>query len=308
MASPSDGQKKDRNLINSETSIAAPGSAPAGEDTAAFSANQASDGGTTIDLTAPDKTKAKLGLTPAQQFGRYIIVRELGRGGMGAVYLAHDTQLDRQVALKVPFFRHCDSAEHIDRFYREARAMATVHHANLCPVYDVGEIDGHPFLSMAFIEGQSLSEVLKARGALPVLFTIRLIRTIALALQKAHDAGIIHRDLKPANVMLAHDDEPFVMDFGLARRDKRGEAGLTQSGVIIGSPAFMAPEQVEARHQDVGPWTDVWAMGVMLFEMLCGRRPFEGSSAAVLGRIVDREPPTFSELGCQLPAALEAVC
>src|SRR5262249_33927356 len=131
---------------------------------------------------------------------------------------------------------------------------------------------------------------------------------IALAVQKAHDVGIVHRDLKPSNVMLRADNEPVVMDFGLARRNKSGEVELTHSGLVIGTPAYMAPEQVEARHQDVGPWTDVWAMGVMLYEMLSGRRPFKGSAAAVYGQIVERDPIPFSQLGCVTPPGLETVC
>lgn len=248
-------------------------------------------------------------LVLGQMFGRYRVERELGRGGMGAVYLALDTHLDRRVALKIPFFLFGNAAELIVRFYREARAMATVHHANICPVYDVGEINGQPFLSMAFIEGQTLTQAQRTRGQIPTPVVAQWMRTIALAVQKAHEAGVIHRDLKPSNVMITVDDEPIVMDFGLARRNKVGEAELTQSGLLLGSPAYMAPEQVEARHQDFGPWTDVWAMGVMLFELLTGHRPFKGTStAAMLGRIVERDPETFSNLGCVLPATLEAIC
>jgi class 3 adenylate cyclase/tetratricopeptide (TPR) repeat protein/predicted Ser/Thr protein kinase len=279
--------------------------------TGAFNSGMSSQVGTRTIGTAEAHArpaKADQGLPLGQRFGRYFVERELGRGGMGAVYLAVDTQLDRKVALKVPFVRGDDLADLVDRFRREARAMATVHHANLCPVYDVGEINGQHFLSMAFIEGETLARLIRDRGAQPVAQAVRLVRTIALAVQKAHDAGIIHRDLKPANVMLNAEGEPIVMDFGLARRNNSGEAELTHSGLVIGSPAYMAPEQVEARHHQVGPWTDVWAMGVILYELLTGRRPFEGSAAVVLGRIMERDPLPFAQLGRPSPPGLEAVC
>lgn len=247
--------------------------------------------------------------SPGQMFGRYRVDREIGRGGMGAVYLALDKQLDRKVALKIPFFLLGNTAELLVRFHREARAMATVHHANICPVYDVGEIDGQAFLSMAYIEGQSLAHAVRHRDLIAIPVAAQWMRTIALAVQKAHEAGVVHRDLKPSNVMLTADDEPIVMDFGLARRNKKGETDLTQTGLMLGSPAYMAPEQVEARHEDVGPWTDVWAMGVMLFELITGHRPFKGSStAAMLGRIVEREAETFAQVGFSVPPALEALC
>ncbi len=247
--------------------------------------------------------------TIPEQFGRYRIERELGRGGMGAVYLAHDGQLDRKVALKIPFFKDDeDDAESVERFYREARAMATLQHANLCPVFDVGQFELWHFLTMAFIDGQPLSKQLKESGTLATLHAATLLRKVAMAVQKAHDAGIVHRDLKPSNIMLTSDHEPIIMDFGLARRQSPGEVELTQSGAVFGSPAYMAPEQVEARHHEIGPATDVYALGIILYQILTGQRPFEGSAASIFGQIVSRTPTPPSSLRHDLPPEIDAIC
>ena len=227
---------------------------------------------------------------------------------MGAVYLAHDGQLDRKVALKIPFFRDDDDAESVQRFYREARAMATVQHANLCPVYDVGRFEQWHFLTMAFIDGQPLSKKLKEAGGLALLQAVALLKKVALAVQKAHEAGIVHRDLKPANIMLTSDLEPIIMDFGLARRQIAGEIELTQTGAVFGSPAYMAPEQVEARHHEIGPATDVYALGVILYVMVTGQRPFEGSAASIFGQIVSRPAAPPSSLRRELPSEIDAIC
>ena len=196
-------------------------------------------------LARPPGGRAEL----PEQFGRYRILKRLGRGGMGAVYLAHDTQLDRQVALKVPHFTPEDGPEVLERFYREARAAATFDHPNLCPVYDVGQVDGVHYLTMAYIEGKPLSEVIDPDKPLPQRQAAAVVRKLALALEEAHRRGVIHRDLKPANIMINRRREPVIMDFGLARRDGGDDARLTRAGAVLGTPAYMAPEQVAG---DVG--------------------------------------------------------
>lgn len=246
-------------------------------------------------------------IRPGSTFGRYRIEQELGRGGMGAVFLALDEQLDRKVAVKVPFFDKDDGNDVIDRFYREARSMAAVRHPNLCPVFDFGQIDGQHFLTMAFIEGQSLAERLKVAPRVPFKQAAALLKKVALALEKAHQAGIVHRDLKPGNIMIDLDEEPIIMDFGLARRKKSGEADLTHTGAVLGSPAYMAPEQVESRSKEIGPPTDVWALGAILYQLVCGRRPFEGSVASILGQIVVQEPVKPTSLFRDIPAEVDAV-
>lgn len=248
-------------------------------------------------------------LTISKVFGRYTIERELGRGGMGAVFLAQDRQLGRRVALKIPFFRPEDRQTAIDRFFREARAMALLEHPNLCPIYDVGEIDGRHFISMAYIEGQMLSDFLSstATESLPLQDGVKLLSKVAVALHQAHQAGVVHRDLKPSNIMIRRDGEPIVMDFGLAKMNELKDISLTHSGSLVGSPAYMSPEQVESRHEEIGPSTDVYSLGVILYQLLCGRRPYEGSVASVLGQIVGKDalpPSCFAE---NVPRELQSI-
>lgn len=242
------------------------------------------------DDSFADDTELPVG----KAFGRYVIEMLLGRGGMGEVFLARDRQLDRQVAIKIPTFQGNDE-ESVARFYREARAMATVHHAGLCPVYDVGEIEGRLYLSMAYIEGRTLSHRIATGSEFTEREAARLLRDMADALSTAHQAGIVHRDLKPGNVMITKGDQPVIMDFGLAQRNQLGEASLTHSGMILGTPSYMSPEQAEARQDDIDARTDIWALGVILYHVLTGRRPFEGSSASVFGQIVSAEPTPVAE-------------
>ncbi len=249
-------------------------------------------------------------MTISKVFGRYTIEREVGRGGMGAVFLAQDRQLGRRVALKIPYFKPEEGLVAIERFFREARAMAVLEHPNLCPIYDVGEIDGRHFISMAFIEGCPLSELVSA-SALRVLSIrdgVKLLHKVALALHKAHQAGVVHRDLKPSNIMIRLDGDPVVMDFGLAKMNQLQEIDLTQSGSLVGSPAYMSPEQVEARNDEIGPPTDVYSLGVILYQMLCGRRPYEGSIASVLGQIIEKTPALPSSFTQNVDSELEAIC
>ena len=257
-------------------------------------------------MQQPGRRPAPIGLP--EEFGRYQIKRQLGQGGMGAVYLAHDQQLDRDVALKIPFFDENDGPEVIQRFYREARAMAALQHANLCPVFDVGEINGVHFLAMAYIAGRPLNDYLKKGKPLTSRQVATLIRKLALALQEAHGADIIHRDLKPANIMIDKRKEPIVMDFGLARRDTDAEAALTHTGTMMGTPSYMAPELIRGIKDQIGAPADIFALGVMLYEMACGRKPFEGSLAAVLSQILTEEPTPLEEVQPDIPPALSRIC
>jgi serine/threonine protein kinase len=241
-------------------------------------------------------------------FGRYRILRALGSGGMGSVYLAHDTQLDRDVALKVPHFGTKDSALHVERFYREARAMATLRHPNLCAIHDVGQHQGTHFLTMDYVEGKDLAAVLKDPGAADALNAVEIVRKVALALSEAHQAGIVHRDLKPSNIMIDRRGEPIVMDFGLARRREKGEVGITLEGAIVGSPAYMAPEQVEGEGHAAGPAADVYSLGVVFYQLLCRRLPFEGTVGSILAKVLTTDPPRPSEHRPGVDAGLEAIC
>jgi serine/threonine protein kinase len=243
-----------------------------------------------------------------EKFGRYRILKKLGQGGMGAVYLAHDTQLDRQVALKVPHFGPEAGPEALARFHREAKSAATLHHPNLCPVFDVGQHQGVHFLTMAFIEGKQLSAFIKDGKGLAPRQAAMLVRTLALALQEAHAKGVIHRDLKPSNVMMNQRKEPVIMDFGLARRAGGQDARITKMGAVMGTPAYMAPEQVQGDVEAMGAGCDIYSLGVILYELLTGRLPFEGPALAVLAQIMTDEPEPPSAHQPELDPALEAIC
>lgn len=241
------------------------------------------------------------------EFGRYAIKKQLGRGAMGAVFLAQDTQLNRDIALKVPTFGDKSPANMIERFYREARSAATLTHPNICPVYDVGEHNGIHFISMGYIEGRPLSAYIESGKKQPERQAAAVIRKLALALQEAHDKGIIHRDLKPANIMIDHRSEPVVMDFGLARlTNDVEEARLTREGTVMGSPAYMSPEQVEGRK--LGPQCDVYSLGVVFYELLTGQTPYQGSVVSVIGQILAAKPKPPTELRPDISAECSAVC
>jgi predicted Ser/Thr protein kinase len=243
-----------------------------------------------------------------ETFGRYRIVRKLGQGSMGTVYLAHDGQLDRQVALKVPRFSASDDREMRQRFLSEARSAATIEHPNICPVYDVGEIDGTPYLTMAYLEGQPLTRLFQGATPMSARAVAALVAKLALALQEAHNRGIIHRDLKPSNIMINQRGEPVILDFGLARRLHQGDARLTLNGQPLGTPAYMSPEQVVGAVEIMGPGSDVYCLGVILYQLLTRRLPFEGSVAEVLGQIVTRLPEPPSKYRTDLDPRLEAIC
>ncbi|MCI0465275.1 MAG: PEGA domain-containing protein [Gemmataceae bacterium] len=237
---------------------------------------------------------------------RYEILKELGRGSMGTVYLVMDTFLQRQVAMKVPLFRPDDSPELLERFRREARAAATLNHPNICPVYDVGESEGRPYLTMAFIEGEPLTQVVRRERPMDTHRAVTIIKTLAGALEEAHCRGIIHRDLKPSNVMMNNRGEPVVMDFGLARRIDQ-DVRLTSPGAVLGTPAYMSPEQVRGDLQ-IGPRSDIYSLGVMLYEMLAGQVPFRGPVGGILHQILNEKPRPPHELRADLDPQLEAVC
>jgi formylglycine-generating enzyme required for sulfatase activity/predicted Ser/Thr protein kinase len=245
----------------------------------------------------------------SRQFGRYRLVRLLGQGAMGAVYLAEDPQLQRHVALKIPRFVDDEDAGSRERFYREARAAATLNHPNICPVHDIGEQDGTPFITMAYVQGNSLSKFIGVKRQWPEREVAKLVRKIALALTEAHAKGVVHRDLKPGNIMLDRRHEPIVTDFGLAGRANRpGEEKLTHTGMLLGTPAYMSPEQAEADFAQVGPQSDVYSLGVICYELLTGKVPFRGPVSAVIVQIVRDQPQRPSELRPSLDGRLEAIC
>ncbi len=221
-------------------------------------------------------------------FGPYRIVRPLGKGGMGAVYLARDTRLDRDVALKVCTL--ADDPVALERFRREAKAAAGLSHTNLCPVYEFDVRDGIAYLTMAFVEGPTLNKWVAQRGRLSQRDAVRLTAKLAVGMQTAHDAGVIHRDLKPSNVVINKKGEPIILDFGLARQMDDAGTRLTQVGAIYGTPSYMSPEQAGGEPELIGPACDIYSLGVILYELLTGRVPFEGSFTAVMGQLLAAAP------------------
>ena len=239
-----------------------------------------------------------------EQFGPYRIVRPLGKGGMGAVYLARDTRLDRNVALKVCLL--ADNPQALERFRREAKAAAALRHPNLCPVHEFDVRDGIAYLTMAFIEGPTLAQW-AAEHPLNQKQAALLVAKLALAMQSAHDKGVIHRDLKPANIALDEKGEPVILDFGLARLTEF-HTRMTQQGAIFGTPAYMAPEQASGDPTTVGPAADQYSLGVIFYELLCGAVPFVGKPLILLFNTVNTAPVPPSQRNSAVDATLEAIC
>jgi serine/threonine protein kinase/WD40 repeat protein len=262
--------------------------------------------------------------------GRFELRRQLGKGGCGIVFLAYDPKLEREVALKVPRPEMLLSQDARRRLVREALAAAEFDHPNLVPVYESGEIGPICYIATAFCPGQTLSEWLDRQAfPVPVRQAARLTATVAEAVQHAHDRGVLHRDLKPNNVILQSTKEdpieqeppagsvnlrgeqfvPRIVDFGLAKLLERGGPSETTTRQILGTPKYMAPEQAQARHDDIGPAADVYALGVILYELITGRAPYEGETdVEVLRQSIDGKLVQPRHLRKDVPRDLEAIC
>src|SRR5215472_12136722 len=267
-----------------------------------------------------------MGLSPGTRLGPYKIVAPLGAGGMGEVYQARDTRLDRTVAIKVLNSTLVASPNLRSRFEREAKTISQLNHPNICTLYDVGHEDGTDYLVMEFLQGESLEERLK-RGPLPLKELVSIGCDIADALERAHRAGIVHRDLKPGNVMLTRTGAK-LLDFGLAKPSGSGAVGspsapllsaamtvnspspqqspLTQQGALVGTVQYMSPEQIQGLEADTR--SDIFAFGAMLYEMATGKRPFNGKSQIkVASAILEDEPQPVSEVVKTSPPALDRI-
>ncbi|MFP6618436.1 MAG: serine/threonine-protein kinase, partial [Pirellulaceae bacterium] len=240
------------------------------------------------------------------EFGDYELLDEIGRGGMGVVYRARQKSLDREVAVKMILAGGLADEESIARFYAEAQAVGRLRHPNIVQVYEVGQHKGHHFFSMDYIQGQSLSEVMRSR---PVTAkeAAAYVRTIAEAVHSAHEAGIIHRDLKPANILTDDTAQPLITDFGLAKRTE-DDSGLTRTGKIMGTPSYMPPEQIGSGDEPISPASDTYALGAILYELLTGRPPFRGeSSMETLLQVLQQEPVAPCVLAPKLDLDLETI-
>jgi len=260
--------------------------------------------------SAEDISITKTLITPKENLqkgstiaGRYQILEELGRGGMGVVYKAEDTKLKRTVALKFlpPELTHIPDVK--ERFMREAQAAAALDHPNICTVYEFDEAEQASFISMAYIEGQSLRKKLES-GPLELDEALRIATQVAEGLKIAHKKGVIHRDIKSANIMVTEDNQAKIMDFGLARVTK--STLVTQEGMTMGTVTYMSPEQ--ARGEKVDHRTDIWSLGVMLYEMLTGKLPFRGENEqAIVYSILKEKPEPITSIKSEIPASIEQI-
>lgn len=262
-------------------------------------------------------------LSAGQPFGRYQIRESLGQGSMGSVYRAYDPRLDREVAIKIP---QLAEPTMVDQFLREARAAARIRHPNICPIHDVDQIDGIDYMAMSLIEGQPLSELIEQRSVDPQRAAV-LTGKLAQALQAVHAAGLVHRDVKASNIMIDAAGEPVLMDFGLARQVAAESASVpdsrkledlrpgghesrpvqsTSADWLAGTPAYLSPERLAGQPADAR--TDIYSLGVVLYQCLTGRLPFQGTLDDVLRDIATQEPPAPRSLSPEVPAALEAIC
>jgi serine/threonine-protein kinase len=239
-------------------------------------------------------------------FGDYELHEEIGRGGMGVVYRATQKSLGRTVALKMLLRRDLASAADLARFRSEAEAAARLDHSGIVSIFEVGECDGHPFYSMQFVEGTTLARRL-ATGRLPPREAAALVAKVADAVQAAHDRGVLHRDLKPSNILIDALGEPHVSDFGLAKR-LEGDASVTHTGAILGTPCYMSPEQAAGSRGDVGPTSDVWSLGAILYQMLTGRPPFQAATPMdTLLAVLESDPPVPRSLERGVDRDLEMI-
>ena len=265
--------------------------------------------GDSIDATEREKTSdlrtAELaGIQHPQRIGRFAIVRLLGSGGFGLVYLAHDDQLNRPVALKVPHARRLLRPEDAEAYEAEARTVANLDHPHIVPVYDVGKTAEYPcYVVSKYIEGEDLATRLK-RHRLSLAHAVELVATVSEALHYAHKQGFVHRDVKPGNILIDTTGQPFVVDFGVALREQ-SPTTIYRYG---GTPAYMSPEQARGEGHRVDGRSDVFSLGVVLYELLVGRRPFHGSREELLDQIASAEPKPPRQIDDRIPRELERIC
>jgi serine/threonine-protein kinase len=239
-------------------------------------------------------------------FGDYRLIEEVGRGGMGVVYRAEQISLGRQVAVKMILKDQLASGAERQRFFAEARATAQLQHAGIVPVYDVGEIDGRPYFAMQYVQGRTLQELIN-HGSIDEKQSVRVVAMIAEAVDFAHQNGILHRDIKPSNILVDSKGIARLTDFGLAKHTDAGES-LTRTGVVLGTPSYMSPEQASGRMGNISPASDVYSLGSVLYHALTGRPPFVAKTTMdMLLQVMEQDPPSPRLLNPKIDRDLEMV-
>ena len=257
--------------------------------------------------TASDGSAATNSDRSPPAFPGYTIEGVLGRGGMGIVYKAQQLKANRVVALKMILTSKHASVQDQVRFQMEAEAVARLQHPNIVQLHEVGEQDGMPFFSLEYCEGGSLDQKL-THWTPTAAEAVALVETLARAMHHAHLRGVVHRDLKPANVLLTGEGTPKITDFGLAK-NLESVSEISRSGIIMGTPPYMAPEQAEGKFRDTGPATDVYALGTLLYEMLAGQPPFQGETPyRTIEQVLNEEPQPPSRLRPGVPRDAETIC